>query len=37
MLTFITGFFAGLAHVLTGPDHLAAVTPFGIVWLVLPV
>ena len=30
MLTFITGFFAGLAHVLTGPDHLAAVTPFSI-------
>jgi len=30
MLTFLTGFFAGLAHVLSGPDHLAAVTPFSI-------
>jgi len=30
MLTFLTGFFAGFAHVFSGPDHLAAVTPFSI-------
>ncbi len=30
MLIFLTGFFAGSTHVLTGPDHLAAVTPFSI-------
>jgi ABC-type nickel/cobalt efflux system permease component RcnA len=30
MLTLITGFLAGFAHVLTGPDHLAAVTPFSL-------
>jgi len=30
MLTFITGFIASVAHVVTGPDHLAAVTPLAI-------
>jgi ABC-type nickel/cobalt efflux system permease component RcnA len=30
MLTFITGFVASVAHVVTGPDHLAAVTPLAI-------
>ncbi|MEI6577014.1 MAG: hypothetical protein WCO63_12630 [Bacteroidota bacterium] len=30
MLTFLTGFFASIAHVVTGPDHLAAVTPLAI-------
>jgi ABC-type nickel/cobalt efflux system permease component RcnA len=30
MLTFLTGFAASIAHVATGPDHLAAVTPLAI-------
>ncbi len=30
MLIFITGFIASVAHVVTGPDHLAAVTPLAI-------
>jgi len=30
MLIFITGFIASMAHVVTGPDHLAAVTPLAI-------
>ena len=30
MLTFFTGFIASIAHVVTGPDHLAAVTPLAI-------
>lgn len=30
MLTFLTGFVASIAHVVTGPDHLAAVTPLAI-------
>ena len=30
MLTFLTGFIASMAHVVTGPDHLAAVTPLAI-------
>ena len=30
MLTFVTGFIASIAHVVTGPDHLAAVTPLAI-------
>ena len=30
MLTFLTGFIASMAHVATGPDHLAAVTPLAI-------
>jgi len=30
MLTFLTGFIASIAHVVTGPDHLAAVTPLAI-------
>ena len=30
MLTFLIGFIASLAHVVTGPDHLAAVTPLAI-------
>jgi hypothetical protein len=30
MLTFITGTLAGLFHVLSGPDHLAAVTPLAV-------
>ncbi|MCX6303469.1 MAG: hypothetical protein NT040_00735 [Bacteroidetes bacterium] len=30
MLTFVTGFVASMAHVVTGPDHLAAVTPLAI-------
>jgi len=29
-LPLITGFLGALAHVLSGPDHLAAVTPFAI-------
>jgi hypothetical protein len=29
MLTFFTGSLAGLVHVLTGPDHLAAVAPLA--------
>ena len=30
MITFLTGFVASMAHVVTGPDHLAAVTPLAI-------
>ncbi|MEI6061834.1 MAG: hypothetical protein WCR72_14100 [Bacteroidota bacterium] len=30
MLTFLTGFVASVAHVVTGPDHLAAITPLAI-------
>jgi ABC-type nickel/cobalt efflux system permease component RcnA len=30
MLQFITGISAAIAHVLSGPDHLAAVTPLAI-------
>ena len=30
MITFLTGFIARMAHVATGPDHLAAVTPLAI-------
>jgi ABC-type nickel/cobalt efflux system permease component RcnA len=30
ILTFISGFIASVAHVVTGPDHLAAVTPLAI-------
>ena len=30
MLIFLTGFAASVAHVVTGPDHLAAVTPLAI-------
>jgi len=30
MITIITGFAASVAHVVTGPDHLAAVTPLSI-------
>lgn len=30
MLIFLTGFIASMAHVVTGPDHLAAVTPLAI-------
>ncbi len=30
MLTFLTGFAASIAHVVTGPDHLAAVSPLAI-------
>jgi hypothetical protein len=30
MLTIITGALAGFVHVLSGPDHLAAVTPMAI-------
>jgi ABC-type nickel/cobalt efflux system permease component RcnA len=30
MLSIITGFVASVAHVVTGPDHLAAVTPLAI-------
>lgn len=30
MLTFLTGLIASMAHVVTGPDHLAAVTPLAI-------
>lgn len=30
MITIISGFFASMAHVVTGPDHLAAVTPLVI-------
>jgi ABC-type nickel/cobalt efflux system permease component RcnA len=30
MLTLLTGFSASIAHVVTGPDHLAAVTPLAI-------
>lgn len=39
MFTFLSGFFIGCAHVLSGPDHLAAVIPFSLnlrkkAWLV---
>lgn len=30
MLTLITGALAGIVHVLSGPDHLAAVTPMAV-------
>jgi ABC-type nickel/cobalt efflux system permease component RcnA len=30
MITLLTGLFASMAHVVTGPDHLAAVTPLAI-------
>ncbi len=30
MIIFLTGFAAGLVHVLTGPDHLAAVAPLSL-------
>jgi len=30
MISFITGFTASIAHVVSGPDHLAAVTPLAI-------
>jgi ABC-type nickel/cobalt efflux system permease component RcnA len=30
MLTILSGIIASIAHVLTGPDHLAAVTPLAI-------
>jgi ABC-type nickel/cobalt efflux system permease component RcnA len=30
MIIFLTGFIASIAHVVTGPDHLAAVTPLAI-------
>lgn len=30
MLIFLSGFLASVAHVVTGPDHLAAVTPLAI-------
>lgn len=30
MFTLVTGFLASMAHVVTGPDHLAAVTPLAI-------
>jgi ABC-type nickel/cobalt efflux system permease component RcnA len=30
MMIIITGFIASVAHVVTGPDHLAAVTPLAI-------
>ena len=30
MLTLVTGAMAGIVHVLSGPDHLAAVTPMAI-------
>jgi len=30
MLTLISGLFASIAHVITGPDHMAAVTPLAI-------
>ena len=30
MLVILTGFIASVAHVVTGPDHLAAVTPLAI-------
>lgn len=30
LLPAVTGFFGAMAHVLSGPDHLAAVTPFAI-------
>ena len=30
MLTLVTGALAGLFHVLSGPDHLAAVAPLAV-------
>ncbi|NVO18152.1 MAG: hypothetical protein HXX13_00535 [Bacteroidetes bacterium] len=30
MITFLSGFLASIAHVVTGPDHMAAVTPLAI-------
>lgn len=30
MLAALTGFFAGMYHVITGPDHLAAVAPLAV-------
>jgi sulfite exporter TauE/SafE len=30
MIIFLTGFAAGLIHVLTGPDHLAAIAPLSL-------
>ena len=30
MLTIVTGALAGVVHVLSGPDHLAAVTPMAV-------
>src|SRR5918995_4682739 len=30
MLTIVTGALAGFVHVLSGPDHLAAVTPMAV-------
>ncbi len=30
MLPALSGFFAGIAHVASGPDHLAAVAPLAI-------
>ena len=30
MITLLTGFIASVTHVVTGPDHLAAVTPLAI-------
>ena len=30
MVLTVTGFIAGLAHVITGPDHLAAVAPLAV-------
>ncbi len=30
MIIFLTGFAAGLVHVFTGPDHLAAIAPLSI-------
>ena len=30
MLVFLSGIIASMAHVVTGPDHLAAVTPLAI-------
>ena len=31
MLTLVTGALAGFVHVLSGPDHLAAVAPMAVV------
>ena len=30
MISFLTGFVASIQHVITGPDHMAAVTPLAI-------
>ncbi len=30
MITVVAGFFAGLLHVLSGPDHLAAIAPLSV-------